>query len=158
MKLTHIDDSGKAAMVDVADKPITIREARAQARVSMGSETLDLIKQNHVKKGDVLAVARIAGIQAAKKTSDLIPLCHPLALSKVSVDFEFEAQSLLISSYCKLAGQTGVEMEALAAVSVASLTVIDMCKAVDQAMTITDMYVTFKTGGRRGTYQRESEN
>ncbi|MFC3032837.1 cyclic pyranopterin monophosphate synthase MoaC [Pseudoalteromonas fenneropenaei] len=159
MQLTHIDDHGQAAMVDVADKAITIREARAEAYVEMKPETLQLVTQNQLKKGDVLAVARIAGIQAAKKTSDLIPLCHPLALSKVSVDFEIDVEHsrIWVLSYCKLAGQTGVEMEALAAASIAALTIIDMCKAVDQDMVVAQLCVTHKSGGRRGTYQRASK-
>lgn len=157
MQLTHIDNHGHAAMVDVADKPITTREARAQACVEMRSETLQLVSQNLLKKGDVLGVARIAGIQAAKKTADLIPLCHPLALSKVSVDFELDEENaqIWVFSYCKLAGQTGVEMEALTAASVAALTIIDMCKAVDQDMLVSALCVTEKSGGRRGTYLRD---
>ena len=156
MQLTNIDQQGHAAMVDVADKPITVREAKAQACVEMKPETLKLVMENQLKKGDVLGVARIAGIQAAKKTADLIPLCHPLALSKVSVDFEIDQANaqIWVFSYCKLAGQTGVEMEALAAASIASLTIIDMCKAVDQDMVITALCVTHKSGGKRGTYQR----
>ncbi|MCG7533471.1 cyclic pyranopterin monophosphate synthase MoaC [Pseudoalteromonas sp. OOF1S-7] len=159
MGLTHIDQHGHAAMVDVADKPVTVREASAQACVEMKPETLQLVSQNLLKKGDVLGVARIAGIQAAKKTSDLIPLCHPLALSKVSVEFKLDTEKsqIWVFSYCKLAGQTGVEMEALAAASVASLTIIDMCKAVDQDMVISGLCVTHKSGGRRGVYQRVSE-
>lgn len=156
MQLTHIDSSGQAAMVDVADKAVTVREARAQACVEMKPDTLRLVTDNQLKKGDVLAVARIAGIQAAKKTADLIPLCHPLALSKVAVDFEIDLahSSIWVHSYCKLAGQTGVEMEALAAASIAALTIIDMCKAVDQDMVVSQLCVTHKSGGRRGTYQR----
>ncbi|NHH88811.1 MULTISPECIES: cyclic pyranopterin monophosphate synthase MoaC [unclassified Pseudoalteromonas] len=159
MQLTHIDETGQAAMVDVANKAVTIREAKAQAIVKMQANTLALICQNQLKKGDVLAVARIAGIQAAKKTADLIPLCHPLALSKVAVEFTIDElnSTVQINSYCKLAGQTGVEMEALTAVSVAALTMIDMCKAVDQAMTVDALCVTYKTGGQRGTYQRSNE-
>lgn len=158
MVLTHIDEQGKASMVDVSDKPMTCREARAFARISMQPATLEHIKNNSLKKGDVLAVARIAGIQAAKKCSDLIPLCHPLALSKVAVDFEFcdEFSSVDIVSYCKLTGQTGVEMEALTAASVAALTIYDMCKAVDMDMVIKQICLLEKSGGRRGHYQRES--
>lgn len=156
MSLTHIDDQGKASMVDVSDKPATVREARAFARVNMQPETLAQIQANTLKKGDVLAVARIAGIQAAKKTADLIPLCHPLALSKVAVDFEInESQSAIeIHSYCKLTGQTGVEMEALTAASVAALTIYDMCKALDMSMVIEQICLLEKSGGRRGHYQR----
>lgn len=155
MSLTHIDEQGKASMVDVSDKPATVREARAFARVRMQSETLAQIQSNSLKKGDVLAVARIAGIQAAKKCADLIPLCHPLALSKVVVDFEInEHESCVeIHSLCKLTGQTGVEMEALAAVSIAALTIYDMCKAVDMGMVIEKIYLLEKSGGRRGHYK-----
>ncbi len=159
MSLTHIDDQGKASMVDVSDKPATVREARAFARIRMQAETLVQIQANSLKKGDVLAVARIAGIQAAKKTADLIPLCHPLALSKVAVDFEIdEAESVVeIHSYCKLTGQTGVEMEALTAASVAALTIYDMCKAVDMGMVIEQVCLLEKSGGRRGHYRREGQ-
>ncbi|HTF86414.1 MAG TPA: cyclic pyranopterin monophosphate synthase MoaC [Cellvibrio sp.] len=158
MALTHIDEHGKASMVDVSDKPMTCREARAFARISMQPETLRHIVNNSLKKGDVLAVARIAGIQAAKKCADLIPLCHPLALTKVAVEFEVdEALSCVdILSYCKLTGQTGVEMEALTAASVAALTIYDMCKAVDMDMVIEQICLLEKSGGRRGHYQRES--
>ncbi|MDQ2077150.1 cyclic pyranopterin monophosphate synthase MoaC [Marinimicrobium sp. ABcell2] len=156
MTLSHTDDHGKASMVDVSDKPATVREAWAQARIVMRPETLELIRDNALKKGDVLAVARIAGIQAAKKCSDLIPLCHPLALSKVAVEFDLHDQpaGLTITSYCKLTGQTGVEMEALTAASVAALTVYDMCKAVDMEMVIEQVQLLEKSGGRRGHYKR----
>jgi cyclic pyranopterin phosphate synthase len=159
MSLTHIDNHGHASMVDVSDKTPSLREARASARVLMNPETLEQIKANNLKKGDVLAVARIAGIQAAKKCSDLIPLCHPLALTKVAVDFELdEAQSAVnITSYCKLTGQTGVEMEALTAASVAALTIYDMCKAVDMEMVIEHVCLLEKSGGRRGHYLREGQ-
>lgn len=156
MSFTHIDEQGKASMVDVSDKPASVREARAFARVRMQPATLAQIQANSLKKGDVLAVARIAGIQAAKKTADLIPLCHPLALSKVAVDFELDEaeQCLLVYSFCKLTGQTGVEMEALTAASVAALTIYDMCKAVDMGMVIEQVCLLEKSGGRRGHYQR----
>lgn len=156
MSLTHIDPQGHAAMVDVSDKPMSVREAKAYARVVMQPGTLEQIKKNSLKKGDVLAVARIAGIQAAKKCADLIPLCHPLALSKVSVDFHLDEtdSAVEISSYCKLTGQTGVEMEALTAASVAALTIYDMCKAVDMGMVIEQVCLKEKKGGRRGHYQR----
>lgn len=159
MSLTHIDDQGNASMVDVSDKPATLREARGFARIRMQAETLAQIQANSLKKGDVLAVARIAGIQAAKKTADLIPLCHPLALSKVAVDFEIdERQSAVeIHSYCKLTGQTGVEMEALTAASIAALTIYDMCKAVDMGMVIEQVCLLEKSGGRRGHYQRAEQ-
>lgn len=157
MVLTHVDEHGKASMVDVSDKPFTVREARAFARVSMHAETLAQILANGLKKGDVLAVARIAGIQAAKKCADLIPLCHPLALSKVSVDFVINSQEncIEINTLCKLTGQTGVEMEALTAASVAALTIYDMCKALDMNMVIEHICLLEKSGGRRGHFQRE---
>lgn len=158
--LTHVNQYGQAAMVDVADKAVTVREARASGRVSMQPATLALVLDNQMKKGDVLAVARIAGIQAAKQTAALIPLCHPLALSKVQVDFEIDQQrqAIWVHSYCKLAGQTGVEMEALTAVSVAALTIFDMCKAADPAMVISDIQVQYKAGGKTGVYQREQQH
>ncbi len=155
MTLTHIDSRGQASMVDVADKAATVREARAMARVRMQPETLALIRDDKLKKGDVLAVARVAGIQAAKKCSDLIPLCHPLALSKVSVHFELDdSDSVRITSYCKVTGPTGVEMEALTAASVAALTLYDMCKAADKDMTIEEVCLLEKLGGRSGHYRR----
>jgi cyclic pyranopterin monophosphate synthase len=149
---THLDADGRASMVDVSDKDTTLRVATAQASISMTAKTFKMIVDGEHKKGDVLAVARIAGIQAAKKCSDLIPLCHPLMLTKVAVDFEFihESNAILITSLCKLAGKTGVEMEALTAASVAALTVFDMCKAVDPAMVISDIKVTEKQGGKSG--------
>lgn len=155
-KLTHCNEQGQAAMVDVSAKAISTREARAQAIVRMQPETLALIRDNAHKKGDVLAVARIAGIQAAKQASQLIPLCHPLMLSKVALDFELrEAENtVIIESYCKLAGQTGVEMEALCAANIAALTIYDMCKAVDMGMVIEQCCLLEKSGGRRGHYQR----
>lgn len=156
MSLTHIDQQGKASMVDVSDKPASVREARAFARVSMAPTTLAQIQMNSLKKGDVLAVARIAGIQAAKKCADLIPLCHPLALAKVSVDFVLDTDHscVEITTLCKLTGQTGVEMEALTAASVAALTIYDMCKAIDMDMVIEQVCLLEKAGGRRGHYQR----
>lgn len=143
-KLSHLDDSGAARMVDVGDKPSVRREATASAVIRIKAETLRAIADGNVPKGDVLAVARIAGISAAKKCGELIPLCHPLALESVEVDFDLpqlEADStgnvdLLIKSICKLTGKTGVEMEALTAASIAALTIYDMCKAIDQTMTI----------------------
>lgn len=152
MKLTHLDEQGHAHMVDVSEKAVTAREATAMSKVFMLPETMALIASKGHKKGDVLAVARIAGIQAAKKTSDLIPLCHPLMLSKVSVEFELdEEQSVLtVKATCRLAGQTGVEMEALTAASVAALTIYDMCKAVDKGMVISDLKLLEKKGGKSG--------
>lgn len=158
MSLTHCDHTGAASMVDVADKDETRREARASARVEMQPQTLEAIRDNSLKKGDVLATARIAGIQAAKKCPDLIPLCHPLALTKVDVTFELDAEAscVHVASYCKLRGRTGVEMEALTAASVAALTIIDMCKAVDMGMSVQQLCVDEKSGGRRGHYRRET--
>ncbi|MEM6999655.1 MAG: cyclic pyranopterin monophosphate synthase MoaC [Pseudomonadota bacterium] len=153
--LTHVDATGQANMVDVGDKAITQREARAAARVDMQPATLKAIRDNQVGKGEVLAVARIAGIQAAKRCADLIPLCHPLALSKVAVEFELDAQGIEIQSYCKLSGQTGVEMEALTAASVAALTIYDMCKAMDKAMTINAVRLLEKRGGKSGVWLRD---
>jgi cyclic pyranopterin monophosphate synthase len=157
MNLTHTNKQGQAEMVDISDKDTSVREAHAQAIITMSQEALQLVQQNQIKKGDVLAVARIAGIQAAKKCSDLIPLCHPLALSKVRVDFEIDEdkQLILILAYCKMSGRTGVEMEALTAASIAALTIYDMCKAVDMTMTVTDICLLEKLGGKRGHYLRE---
>ncbi len=156
-KLTHINEKGDAQMVDVSDKQITSREAIAIATVLMKKETLDLILSGTHKKGDVLAVARIAGIQAAKKCSDLIPLCHPLMLSKVTVELTPNKQnsSIEIKALAKLDGKTGVEMEALTAASVAALTVYDMCKAVDRFMKITDVQLLEKKGGKSGHWKLE---
>lgn len=157
MAFSHIDQQGKASMVDVSTKDFTQREAQAFGRIKMNSATLQQIENNELKKGDVLSVARIAGIQAAKKCADLIPLCHPLALSKVAVEFELNKVnvSVDITAYCKLTGQTGVEMEALTAVSVAALTVYDMCKAVDKDMVIEAIQLLEKTGGKSGDIKRE---
>lgn len=158
--LTHIDEHGKAAMVDVSDKDASTREAWASGSIRMSADTLAQVINNGNKKGDVLATARIAGIMAAKKCSDLIPLCHPLMLSKVAVDFTINEQDnrISVTSYCKLKGQTGVEMEALTAASVALLTIYDMCKASDMGMTIEQVCLEEKLGGRRGHYQRGNNN
>ncbi|CAI8325133.1 MAG: cyclic pyranopterin monophosphate synthase MoaC [Oceanospirillaceae bacterium] len=155
--LTHLDSQGHAHMVDVSEKDITTRVAHAEAFVEMMPETLALITQGKHKKGDVLAVARIAGIQAAKKCSDLIPLCHPLMLTKVGVDLipEVEFNRVRIRTMCKLNGRTGVEMEALCAASVAALTLYDMCKAVDRGMTINGLRVMEKQGGKSGHWQAD---
>ena len=151
-KLTHVNANGEAEMVDVSDKNITAREAKAGARVVMQAETLELIVSGSHKKGDVLAVARIAGIQAAKKCSDLIPLCHPLMLSKVSVELTPNNKKCCIDiiATAKLNGKTGVEMEALTAASIAALTVYDMCKAVDRFMRIDNVQLIEKKGGKSG--------
>ena len=152
----HFNDQGEAHMVDVGHKADTERHAKAQAIVHMSPETRTLIETGGAKKGDVLGVARLAGIMGAKKTPDLIPLCHPLALTHVDVSFEFmsDAPALQIIASVKTSGKTGVEMEALIAVSTAALTVIDMCKAVDKTMTITDICMTYKSGGKSGTFER----
>jgi cyclic pyranopterin phosphate synthase len=152
---THFDKEGKARMVDVSDKAETERSATAKGSVVMQPATLALIKDGGVKKGDVLSVARLAGIMGAKRTPDLIPLCHPLALTSVQVDLTLdEARNAVdITATCKLSGKTGVEMEALTAVSVAALTVYDMCKAVDKAMRIVDIRLTHKSGGKSGTFE-----
>lgn len=160
MSLTHTDDQGRASMVDVSDKATTVREARASGFVRMQPATLALIRENGLKKGDVLAVSRIAGIQAAKQCSNLVPLCHPLVLSKVGVEFALQdepAAGVVIETYCKLSGQTGVEMEALTAASVAALTIYDMCKAVDLSMVIENIALLEKSGGRRGHYVRDRD-
>ncbi|MGF1631127.1 MAG: cyclic pyranopterin monophosphate synthase MoaC [Kiloniellaceae bacterium] len=152
---THFDAEGKAVMVDVSDKDVTERIAEARGSVVMQPETLAMIRAGGVKKGDVLSVARLAGIMGAKRTPDLIPLCHPLALTSVKVDLTLdEARSAVdIIATCKLKGRTGVEMEALTAVSVAALTVYDMCKAVDRGMVITEVRLTRKAGGKSGSYE-----
>lgn len=154
-ELTHINASGEANMVDVSSKADTVREARAEAFVHMAPETLQLILSGEHHKGDVFATARIAGIQAAKKTWDLIPLCHPLLLSKVEVQLEAltEKSQVRIESVCKLAGKTGVEMEALTAASVAALTIYDMCKAVQKDMVIGSVRLLEKTGGKSGHFK-----
>ena len=154
-RLTHFDAEGKAAMVDVSDKAESERTATATGSVIMQPETLALIAAGGVGKGDVLSVARLAGIMGAKRTPDLIPLCHPLALASVAVDLSVDAahNAVDITATCKLKGRTGVEMEALTAVAVAALTVYDMCKAVDRGMRITDIRLIHKSGGKSGTYE-----
>jgi len=153
--LTHFDDKGAAHMVDVSDKQVTHRVAVAKGTISMDPATLTLITEGRAKKGDVLGVARLAGIMAAKKTSDLIPLCHPLALSKVSLELTPNIPNCLIEieATVKTTGQTGVEMEALTAVSVAALTVYDMVKAVDKGMIISHVRLVLKDGGKSGLYE-----
>ncbi|TCK05962.1 cyclic pyranopterin monophosphate synthase MoaC [Marinobacterium mangrovicola] len=154
-KLTHLDADGRASMVDVTDKDTTFREAVVRGRVRMQPETLKLIIEGGHKKGDVLTVARIAGIQAAKRTHELIPLCHPLMLTGIKVELTpNEAESCVdIEARCKVSGQTGVEMEALTAASVAGLTIYDMCKAVDRGMTIDAIHLVEKKGGKSGHWQ-----
>ena len=153
-ELTHFDDQGNAMMVDVGAKDITERSATAKGSVLVSPETMALIQAGGVKKGDVLAVAQLAGIMGAKRTPDLIPLCHPLALTSVTVTLNLDParNAVDISATCKLSGKTGVEMEALTAVSVAALTVYDMCKAADKAMRITDIRLTHKDGGKSGLF------
>jgi cyclic pyranopterin phosphate synthase len=157
--LSHIDAGGNARMVDVSDKPDSLRIAIAEAAVSMQPETLQLIAAGGHKKGDVLTVARIAGIQAAKHCAELIPLCHPLALSGIEVDIVLDADRSRahITTTCRVRGTTGVEMEALTAASVAALTIYDMCKAVDRGMTIGDVRLLHKSGGRSGDWNADGE-
>lgn len=151
---THLDDSGAAHIVDVGDKDATRRRAVARSVVAMESTTAAAIADGDVKKGDVLAVARIAGIQAAKRTADIIPLCHPLLLSKVAVDLTVEESSVVIEAVVETTGPTGVEMEALHACTAAALTIYDMCKALDRAMVISDVMLIEKSGGRSGDFRR----
>ncbi len=152
---THFDSDGKAIMVDVSGKAATERSATARGSIVMAPATFALVRGGGMKKGDVLSVARLAGIMGAKRTPDLIPLCHPLSLSSVKVDLTLNEEKLAVdvTATCKLVGQTGVEMEALTAVSVACLTVYDMCKAVDKAMIISDIRLVHKSGGKSGTYE-----
>ena len=156
-KFTHLDDDGNAVMVDVTAKDATERTATAKGSVVMAPETMALILEGGVKKGDVLSVAQLAGIMAAKKTPNLIPLCHPLGLSSVKVNLTCDAErnAVDITATCKLTGQTGVEMEALTAVAVAGLTVYDMCKAVDRGMRLVDIRLTHKAGGKSGVFEAE---
>jgi cyclic pyranopterin monophosphate synthase len=156
-EFTHFDQAGHAAMVDVSGKPVTARTATARARVVMEPATLAMIQQGSAKKGDVLGVARLAGIMGAKRTSDLIPLCHPLPVSSVKVDLETNAaaSAVEIVATVRTTGQTGVEMEALTAASVAALTVYDMCKAVDRSMRIEGLRVTHKDGGKSGEFSQD---
>jgi len=155
-ELTHFDKNGQAIMVDVGEKPLTVREAVAGGEIQMRPETLQQILTQQVKKGDVFSVARLAGIMAAKQTSALIPLCHPLPLSAVEIDFTSDPQQgrVTISATTKVTGQTGIEMEALTAVSVAALTIYDMCKAIDREMVIGGICLLKKTGGKSGTFIR----
>ncbi len=158
-RLTHIDDTGAAIMVDVGDKTITSRTAIAEGHIVMAPATLALIRSGSAKKGDVLGVARIAGIMAAKKTHELIPLCHPLLLTKVTLDLEVDETlpGIRVSATVKVSGQTGVEMEALTAVSLACLTIYDMAKAADKTMCISGIQVLEKTGGKSGDYRLKPE-
>jgi cyclic pyranopterin phosphate synthase len=156
--LTHFDPSGASRMVDVGEKQVTRRMARASGRVRMAADTLALVRDKRAAKGDVLEVARLAGIMAAKRTSELIPLCHPLSLESVTIDFSFaDSTSLWIEAKVQVEAKTGVEMEALTAVSVAALTVYDMCKSVDRGMIIDCIELEEKSGGRSGNWRRESK-
>ena len=156
-KLTHFNQAGEAHMVDIADKASTARRAVAAGRILMQAQTLELIQQGKHKKGDVLGVARIAGIMATKRTADLVPMCHPLALTHVSVEFETDVEQCAIECTvtAETNGQTGVEMEALTGVQVTLLTIYDMCKAVDRGMVISDVRLLQKSGGKSGHWQRE---
>jgi cyclic pyranopterin monophosphate synthase len=157
-KLTHIDESGKARMVDVTEKADTNRIAIAEGKIYMKKATLDMIESAEIAKGDVLAVARIAGIMSAKRTAELIPLCHTILLTKVSVDFEVfrgDSTGIIIKAEVTSTGKTGVEMEALTAVSVSALTIYDMCKAVDRGMTISEIKLLEKRGGKSGTWKAD---
>jgi cyclic pyranopterin monophosphate synthase len=157
-ELTHFDDQGASRMVDVGDKPVTCRTARASGRVVMQPVTLARIQQRGFEKGDVLGVARLAGIMAAKRTGGLIPLCHPLPLDAVTIDFAFPDDStVVIEAEVRVTAKTGVEMEALTAVSVAALTIYDMCKAIDRGMVIADIRLEEKAGGRSGHFVREEK-
>lgn len=155
MSLTHFDEAGHAHMVDVSDKPVTARVAVARGAVKMSAETLALITEGRAKKGDVLGVARLAGIMGAKKTADLIPLCHPLPITKVALDLTPDASlpGIIVEATVKTGGQTGVEMEALTAVSVACLTIYDMVKAVEKSMSIESIRLILKDGGKSGRYE-----
>lgn len=156
-ELNHFDSKGNAIMVDVTEKNVTQRQAIARGKIFVNKETYDRILQGNMAKGDVLAVARVAGIMATKKTSELIPMCHPLMLTKSQIDFEFneEEKSITAISLVKLAGQTGVEMEALTGVNVSLLTIYDMCKAIDKNMVISDIHLVEKTGGKSGKFTFE---
>jgi cyclic pyranopterin monophosphate synthase len=158
-KLSHIDARGQAHMVDVVDKAVTSRRAVAEGRVVMQRATLDLIRAGDAKKGDVLGTARLAGIMATKRTHELIPLCHPLMISKVAVDIDIDEAlpGLRVTAEVRVAGQTGVEMEALTAVSIACLTIYDMVKAADRGMRIDGVQLTHKSGGKSGSYDREPD-
>ena len=155
MELTHINEQGRARMVDVTQKEITFRQAEAEGRVRMNPETVELIRTGGAPKGDVLAVAQVAGIMAAKRTHELIPMCHPLRLTAVDISFTLEETAVHIRSQVKCRGETGVEMEALTAASAAALTIYDMCKAVQPDMEITDVRLCRKSGGKTGDYVKE---
>jgi cyclic pyranopterin monophosphate synthase len=153
-RLTHVDDSGHARMVDVSAKDVTVREARASGRVLLSADAIAALRAGQVPKGDALAVARIAGIQAAKRTPDLVPLCHPIAIHAVTVDLQVGDRAVEIAATVRTADRTGVEMEALTSVTIAALALIDMVKAIDPAAVITDVRVDEKTGGKTGPWRR----
>lgn len=155
MELTHFNEQGRARMVDVSGKAVTHRTARAAGRVWMNPETLEKVRAGQMAKGDVLAVAQVAGIMAAKRTWELIPMCHPLPLTSIDISFAFQDNALDIQAQVKCSGETGVEMEALTAVSAAALTVYDMCKAVQRDMVIDQIRLLEKTGGKSGVFRRE---
>lgn len=158
-ELTHFDNNGNAVMVDVSDKTETVRVAVAKGRISVNEKVMDAVLNHTIEKGDVLGIARVAGIMAAKQTSSLIPMCHPLMINKCSIDFEVDEQNSSIYAICttKIKGLTGVEMESLTGVTVALLTIYDMCKAVDKRMEITDIHLSKKTGGKSGEFYNERE-
>lgn len=157
-KLSHVSSSGEAKMVDIGQKGVTVREAVARCTVNMKPETLDQVKNVSLKKGDVLAVARVAGIMAAKKVPDFIPLCHTIPLDSIAIDFDLSATNCIcINAIVRSTAKTGVEMEALSAVTIAALTIYDMCKAVEKGITITDIYLESKTGGKSGMYKRKQK-
>ncbi|MFW6294768.1 MAG: cyclic pyranopterin monophosphate synthase MoaC [Halanaerobium sp.] len=157
-KFTHLDEKGKVKMVDVSSKDITQRKAVAGGEIKMETSTLSMIKEAKIAKGSVIETARIAGIMAAKKTHELIPMCHPLLLSSIKVDFDLNfTDKIKIRAEVKNSGQTGVEMEALTAVNTAALTIYDMCKAVDRSMTINDVKLLYKSGGKSGVYERKQK-
>ena len=155
MELSHINEQGRARMVDVTNKDVTFRQAEAEGRVRMAPETVELVRTGGTPKGDVLAVAQVAGVMAAKRTHELIPMCHPLRLTAVDLSFTLEESAVHIRSKVKCKGETGVEMEALTAVSAAALTVYDMCKAVQKDMEITNIRLLEKSGGKSGDYRAE---
>lgn len=155
MEFTHLNESGRARMVDVGSKDDTNREATASARIKMKKETIAMIRDGQMKKGDVLSVAQVGGIMGAKRTSDIIPMCHNIFISGVDIDFKLHEDEIEILAAAKTRGKTGIEMEALTAVSVAALTIYDMCKAVDKEMVISDIMLIKKTGGKSGNYERK---
>ena len=154
-KLTHFDENGNAVMVDVSDKPVTHRTALATGSILVGPQIMERVESGTVAKGDVLGVARVAGIMAVKRTSDLIPMCHPLSVTKCNIDFKLEKEEGVIRTFCtvKTDGKTGVEMEALTGVQVALLTIYDMCKAIDKHMVMTDIHLIEKIGGKSGVFR-----